>query len=102
MSTSSSTAPRTTPPYGIIYKDLCSGSAIPFLGAGASLVGRHNGNVTYLPSGSDLARSLARDAEFPSTIEADVSDLSKVSSYYVDVSSRGSLRRELRNVFADK
>lgn len=66
------------------------------------MVGRQNGDTTYLPSGSDLARSLAKGARFPSSDEADVTDLSKVSSYYVDVSSRGSLRRELRSVFADE
>lgn len=89
------------PPYGIILKALRTGSGIPFLGAGASMVGRQVGDTTYLPSGSDLARSLARDAEFPSTNDADLTDLSKVSSYYVDVSSRGLLRQELRSVFAD-
>lgn len=94
--------PGSTPPYGIIIKALRSGSAIPFLGAGASIVGRQTGDTTYLPSGSDLARSLAKDAEFPSTLEADLTDLSKVSSYYVDVSSRDLLRQELRSVFADK
>jgi hypothetical protein len=92
--------PARMPPYGIILKALRSGDAIPFLGAGASMVGRKLGDTTFLPSGSDLARSLARDAEFPSTNEADLADLSKVSSYYVDVSSRLLLRRELRSVFA--
>ena len=89
------------PPYGIILKALRNGSAVPFLGAGASMVGRQNGDATYLPSGSDLARSLAKDAQFPSTNEIDLTDLSKVSSYYVDVSSRILLRQELRSVFAD-
>jgi hypothetical protein len=94
--------PGSIPPYGAIIKALRSGRAIPFLGAGASLVGRQNGDTTYLPSGSDLARALAKDAQFPSTSEADLTDLSKVSSYYVDVSSRDLLRQELRSVFADR
>lgn len=94
--------PGGIPPYGIILKALRSGSAIPFLGAGASMVGCRKGDPAYLPSGSDLARSLAKDAEFPSTNDADLTDLSKVSSYYVDVSSRRLLRQELRSVFADK
>ena len=90
------------PPYGVILKELRRQGAIPFLGAGASMVGRHDPGAIYLPSGSDLARSLAKDAKFPSNNDADLTDLLKVSSYYVDVSSRGSLRRELRSVFADK
>lgn len=90
------------PPYGIILKALRSGGAIPFLGAGASLVGYQKGDLTYLPSGSELAKSLAKDAEFPSANEADLTDLSKVSSYYVDVSSRDLLRKELRSVFVDE
>jgi hypothetical protein len=95
-------SPGGTPPYGIILKALRSGNAIPFLGAGASMVNPGNGGGVWLPSASDLARSLARDAEFPSTNETDVTDLSKVSSYYVDVSSRHLLRQELHNVFAGK
>jgi SIR2-like domain len=94
--------PGGIPPYGAIIKALRSGKAIPFLGAGASLIGRQNGDATYLPSGSDLARALAKDSQFPSTNEADLTDLSKVSSYYVDVSSRDLLRQELRSVFADR
>lgn len=89
------------PRYNVILKALRSGSAIPFLGAGASIVGRRNGDPAYLPSGSDLARSLAKDIDFPSANEADLTDLLKVSSYYVDVSNRVLLRQELRNVFAD-
>src|SRR4029077_19215084 len=91
------------PPYPLILKELRRCGAIPFLGAGASMVGlEKNRASSYLPSGSDLARRLARDANFPSISEADLTDLLKVSSYYVDVSSRGSLRRELRSVFVDK
>ena len=102
MSVAPGVPPITTPPYGIIIKALRSGIAIPFLGAGASMVGYTKGDLTYLPSGSDLARNLARDAEFPSANDYDLTDLSKVSSYYVDVSSRDLLRRELRSVFADE
>jgi hypothetical protein len=98
------TQPGTTsiqPPYGIILKELRHGSAIPFLGAAASRVGYKDGDPTYLPSGADLAEALAKEAEFPSLDQKDRTDLVKVSSYYVDASSRGALRRELRSVFAD-
>jgi len=66
------------------------------------MVGYQKGDPSYLPSGSELAKSLATDAVFPSADEADLTDLLKVSSYYVDVSSRDLLRMELRSVFADE
>jgi SIR2-like domain len=89
------------PPYGIILDELRSGNAVPFLGAAASRVGYKDGDPTFLPSGSQLADLLAEDAKFPSTNEHDRSDLAKVSSYYVDGSNRGALRRKLRRVFVD-
>jgi hypothetical protein len=92
------------PPYGIIYSRLKAGRVIPFLGAGASLVGRPPGavwnakNPTFLPSGLDLAHFLADQAELPSTDERDRGDLAKVSSYYVDIAGRSTLRECLREV----
>jgi hypothetical protein len=87
------------PPYGIILDELRAGKAIPFLGSAASRVGGGDGASAILPSGAQLSDMLADDANFPSTDERDRSDLAKVSSYYVDASNRGALRRKLRNIF---
>ena len=82
------------PPYGIIWNCLKAGKVVPFLGAGASFVGRmpdSEWNVTkpdFLPSGLELARILANEAEFPSDDPHDLDDLAKVSSYYEDISGR--------------
>jgi hypothetical protein len=90
---------QAKPPYGIILGKLRSGKVVPFLGAAASRVGFKHGDPTYLPSGKVLAEQLADTANFPSNDAYDREDLAKVSSYYVDVSSRDSLREELRKVF---
>lgn len=87
------------PPYGIILDELRSGHAIPFLGSGASRVMSGDSAPPILPSGVQLANILAEDASFPSSDPHDRSDLAKVSSYYVDGSSRSALRRRLRRVF---
>jgi hypothetical protein len=46
-----------------------------------------------------LATFLARESSFPSTDEHDVGDLPKVASYFVDASSRKSLREYLSDIF---
>ena len=74
---------------------------MPFLGAGASRVGFQEGDSGFLPSGSELARLLADYANFPSTDVRERGDLSKVSSYLVDGTNRGALRRKLHGVFAN-
>src|SRR5215471_12250169 len=92
------------PPYGVICNRLKVGKVIPFLGAGASLVGRTSdagwdaAQPTFLPSGLELAHFLADEAEFPSTDPRDRDDLAKVSSYYADISGRRTLRERLREV----
>ncbi|PYP83878.1 MAG: hypothetical protein DMG65_23505 [Candidatus Angelobacter sp. Gp1-AA117] len=86
------------PPYGIILKALRTGNAVPFLGAGASML-KSCEESPLLPSGSALAELLAEQARFPSTDPHDRTDLAKVTSYYVDVSSRSMLRDELRSKF---
>ena len=94
------------PPYGVIWKFLKSGKVIPFLGAGASFVGRprdSNWNAAkpeFLPSGLELAHFLAGQANFPAADERDRDDLAKVSSYYADIAGRGILRETLRDVFS--
>ena len=92
---------KIEPPYGAILDELRLGKAIPFLGAGASRVGFKEGGPSFLPSGSELASMLADYANFPSSDKAERSDLSKVSSYLVDGTNRGALRRKLHTVFTD-
>lgn len=93
------------PPYGIIWNRLKSGKVVPFLGAGASFVGREDSakwiqpEDQFLPSGPELANFLASEAEFPSDIPNDREDLSKVSSYYADIAGRPCLRERLHEVF---
>lgn len=100
----------TQPPYGLIADLLWQGRVVPFLGAGASMIGRPEGDdvgwepkaSTFLPSGVDLARYLAGRVEFPSEDPRDRDDLAKVASYYLDLSSRDELRRTLRTAFAER
>ena len=74
------------PPYGIICNRLKAGKVIPFLGAGASLVGRGPNDVwdardpAFLPSGRDLAGFLADEAEFPSANARKRGDLAELAS----------------------
>lgn len=92
------------PPYGIICNCLKAGKVIPFLGAGASLVGRAPGTIgdnstpRFLLSGLELAHLLANEAEFPASDPRERDDLAKVSSYYVDIAGRRTLRERLREV----
>lgn len=92
------------PPYGIIWNRLKAGRAVPFLGAGASFVGRAPGvewraaAPAFLPSGVELAHFLADEAAFPAGEPQERDDLAKVSSYYVDVAGRSVLRERLREV----
>jgi hypothetical protein len=92
------------PPYGIICNRLKTGDVVPFLGAGASFVGRTPGvewqpdDPSFLPSGIELAHLLADEAGFPATEPQDRDDLAKVSSYYVDIDTRDGLKQRLRDI----
>ena len=92
------------PPYGIIWNRLKTGGVVPFLGAGASFVGRlpdanwDPSAPRFLPSGSELAQLLADEAGFPAPDPRDCDDLAKVSSYYADIAGRRPLRERLRDV----
>src|SRR6185436_19467885 len=94
------------PPYGEIWDLLQAGRVVPFLGAGASLLGRPSGAVwelkdyTFLPSGKDLAHFLADKSSFPSTDTHERGDLAKVSSYFAEISGRPRLRDRLRQALA--
>src|SRR4029453_5293500 len=92
------------PPYGVIGGLLKKRRVVPFLGAGASFVGRpppvrlDPNAPTFLPSGLDLAHLLADEAEFPSNDEHDRNDLARVASYFASVAGRRILRDRLREV----
>jgi hypothetical protein len=92
------------PPYGLIWSSWKEGCVVPFLGAGASLVGRPPDAVfdpnqpKFLPSGLDLSLCLADEAEFPAREEWEKGDLGRVSSYYVEMGGRKALRRRLRQM----
>ncbi|HEY2294118.1 MAG TPA: SIR2 family protein [Thermoanaerobaculia bacterium] len=92
------------PPYGVISSLLKKGRVVPFLGAGASMIGRPPGvawnadEPAFLPSGLDLAHLLADEAEFPSSDEHDRGDLARVASYFANVAGRRILRDRLREV----
>jgi WD40 repeat protein len=72
------------PPYGIIWNLLKAGKVVPFLGAGASLIGRlsnarwNPNESTFLLSDRELAHFLAKEAMYPSTDPLDRDDLAKV------------------------
>ncbi len=93
------------PPYGVIWNRLKVGKVVPFLGAGASFVGRPPGaqwdprQPVFLPSGRELSNLLATETSFPSTDAYDRDNLAKVASYYADLSGRRALRDRLRDVF---
>jgi len=92
------------PPYGVISNRVKSGKVIPFLGAGASLVGRLSDapwdpqRPQFLPSGRELSRFLALESTFPSQDPYDIDDLAKVASYYAIVSGRRTLHERLHEM----
>lgn len=94
------------PPYGVIWNRLRAGKVVPFLGAGASFVGRTSGTLwnpnqpAFFPSGRELSQFLATETSFPSSESRDRDDLAKVSSYYADVNGRRALREQLRDLLA--
>ena len=92
------------PPDREIADLLREGQVIPFLGAGVNLGSRPlnaswSENSNFLPRGDELSRYLADIINFPSDDEHDLTDLAKVSSYYVETSARFRLLNRLREVF---
>jgi hypothetical protein len=92
------------PPYGVIWNRMRTGKVVPFLGAGASLVGRLPGTKwdaslrELLPTGRELSNLLAAETSFPQERPGDPDNLARVASYYVDVNGRKVLREYLREV----
>jgi hypothetical protein len=91
------------PPFGLIRDGLKKGRVIPFIGSGASLVGRPPGKewncpeCNFLPKASELADYLDRRSGFPSI---ETPELSRVAQYFDGVAGRGGLDDELHDVFA--
>ena len=92
------------PPYPLIWRSWKEGLVVPFLGAGASFVGRPAGvafdgdHPAFLPSGWDLSCSLAEESGFPAKEDWEKADLAKVCSYYVAMAGRRRLRQRLRKM----
>ena len=94
------------PPYGEIAELLKDGEVVPFLGAGVNFGVRQppdaKWNVddsNFLPSGVELSRFLADMSSFPAEDYDDISDLAKVSSYFVETTARRRLRDHLHKIF---
>ena len=91
------------PPYELIRDGLKRGRVIPFIGSGASLVGRPPGEewncpqCSFLPKASELANYLDHRSGFPSI---EPPELSRVAQYFDGVAGRGGLNDELHDVFA--
>jgi hypothetical protein len=94
------------PPYGEIADLLKKGEVVPFLGAGVNFGARPAPNAkwdakdsNFLPSGVELSRFLADMSNFPAENEDEITDLAKVSSYFVETSARRRLRERLHDIF---
>jgi hypothetical protein len=94
------------PPYGEIADLLKKGEVVPFLGAGVNFGSRPAPDAkwdekesTFLPSGVELSRFLADMSNFPAENEDEITDLAKVSSYFVETSARRRLRERLHTIF---
>jgi len=94
-----------TPNYRLMDKLMRKGKIIPFLGAGASFGSRLSLKKPWrvgakrvaLPSGSELAVYLAKEAKFP---EKNAWDLAKISQFYDTTIGRADLVDELNEIFA--
>ncbi len=93
------------PPFGAIARALARGRVVPFLGAGVNIrvtdaesepAGKDRAR---LPSGSQLSRELAMLSSFPSESDAELADLARVASFYVENSGRGNLLELLHEKF---
>ncbi|MBD0371837.1 MAG: SIR2 family protein [Pyrinomonadaceae bacterium] len=94
------------PPYGEIADLLKKGEVVPFLGAGVNFGARPAPSAkwdakesNFLPSGVELSRFLADMSNFPAENDDEITDLAKVSSYFVETSARRRLRERLHDIF---
>lgn len=86
--------------YWLVASRLLAGKVVPFLGAGANLCGRPDGEPwqrgRYLPSGAELAEVLAKRSRYPVTGD---DDLLRVSQYVDAVLGERALYEYLRTTF---
>jgi hypothetical protein len=86
--------------YSRVARQLVDGEVIPFLGAGANLCDRPDEALwqagVFTPSGRELARALAEEADYP---HPDDPDLLRVSQYVDAVLGLRPLYRRLHEVF---
>jgi hypothetical protein len=97
---------RAPVPYKVIAEALRSGIVVPFLGAGASAAHRPANAVwepgaTFGPFGSELAKLLANEGQFPDDAVAE--DLMLVASYFAaEPADPIQLRSRLNDIFFDR
>jgi SIR2-like domain len=106
MSVSSATPSQTPvypePPYKFILDRLQKGKVIPFLGAGASLVGRTASagwsapDADFLPGATELSTYLVDKIGYP----ASDLELTRVAQYFDVVGGPAGLGDELHEIFA--
>ena len=86
--------------FSLVAELLADGEVIPFLGAGANLCDRPDATAwaqgRYLPSGQELADTLAERSRYPSPGD---SDLLRVSQYVDAILGEGRLYTYLHAVF---
>ena len=86
--------------FSLVAELLADGEVIPFLGAGANLCDRPDEAQwepgRFLPSGSELAGTLAQRSRYPSPGD---SDLLRVSQYVDSILGEGRLYSYLHSVF---
>jgi hypothetical protein len=86
--------------YWLVASRTLAGRVVPFLGAGANLCGRPDGQPwalgRFLPSGRELAESLAGASRYP--VDDDM-DLLRVSQYVDAVLGEHALYEYLRSTF---
>jgi SIR2-like domain len=99
--------PTREPPYDTIRAALEAGRVIPFVGAGASLVGRPEGaswteDAAFPPRAAELSRLLAQEAQFQDVSDdpRDREDLLKAAAYFEQQSGREELRFRLHQVLS--
>ena len=93
------------PPYGGIAEAFKNGEVVPFLGAGASLIGGLDGvewkypGADRLPSGRELRTDLVRLTSLPLS-EASTTDLAAIAQYCSYEVGPSDLRGHLHEIFA--
>src|SRR6266511_3163789 len=93
------------PPYGWISSSVKGGNVVPFLGAGASVIGLVHGVAwTYpgesrLPTGDELRVDLTRLTSLPID-ETNGADLAAVAQYCSTLVGRPDLLRRLHTIFS--